>query len=96
MKKVYSIHRQYCNPSLGFATKARGCKVAGQERSPGVMPHANANAKECEGIDPHTPKGTPTLGVRVSMDSRIFRGQLQGEKLNGLTSYLYQLKGLRI
>jgi len=50
-------------------TKARGCKVAGQEGSPGVMSHAFGSARECEGIDPHTPKGTPTLGVGVSMDS---------------------------
>jgi hypothetical protein len=25
----------------------------------GVMPHAPKSARECEGIDPHTPKGTP-------------------------------------
>jgi hypothetical protein len=27
------------------------------------MPHALKNARKCEGIDPHTLKGTPTLGV---------------------------------
>ncbi len=57
------------NPSLGLATKARGCKVAGQEGSPGVMPHAPKNVKECEGINLHTPKATPTLGVGVPVDS---------------------------
>jgi hypothetical protein len=66
--EVASCH----NPSLGLATKARGCKVAGQEGSPVVMPHAHESARECEGIDPHTPKGTPTLGVRVPVDSRMF------------------------
>jgi len=50
-------------------TKAKGGKVAGQERSLGVMPHAPKSARECEGIDPHTLKGTPTLGVGVPMDS---------------------------
>jgi len=40
------------------------------------MPHAFGSARECEGIDPHTPKGTPTLGVGVPVDSRIFKGQL--------------------
>jgi hypothetical protein len=35
--------------------------------------------QECEGIDPHTPKGTLTLGVRVSVDSRMFREWLQGQ-----------------
>jgi len=50
-------------------TKARGCKVVGQEGSPGVMLHAPGSARECEGINPHTPKGTPTLGIEVPMDS---------------------------
>jgi len=34
------------------------------------MPHAPGNARECEGIDPHTPKGTPTLVVGVLVDSQ--------------------------
>jgi len=64
------------NPSLGLATKAKGCKVAGQEGSPGVMPHALGSARECEGIDLHTPTGTPTLGVGVLVDFQIFKRQL--------------------
>jgi hypothetical protein len=80
----------YCrNPSLGLVTKARGCKVAGQEKSPGVMSHSPGNARKCEGIDLHTPKGTPTLGVGVPVDSQIFKGKFQGSKLNGLKSSLY-------
>jgi hypothetical protein len=67
--------RVFCrNPSLGLTTKARGCKVVSQKRSPGVMSHAPGSARECEGIDLHTSKGTPTLGVGVSVDSWIFRG----------------------
>jgi len=27
------------------------------------------SARECMGIDPHTSKGTPTLGVGVQVDS---------------------------
>jgi hypothetical protein len=57
------------NPSLGLATKARACKSASQEGSPGVTYHAPRSAKECEGMNPHTPKGTPTLGVGVPVDS---------------------------
>jgi len=56
-------------------TKARGYKVAGQEGSLGVMPHAPGSVRECEGIGPHILKGTPTLGVGVSVDSRMFREQ---------------------
>ncbi len=44
-----------CNPSLGLATKARGCKVTGQKKDPGVTSHAPGSAKECEGMNPHTP-----------------------------------------
>ncbi len=57
------------NPSLGFATKVRACKNVGQEGRPGVTFHAPGNVKECEGMNPHTPKGIPTLGVGVPMDS---------------------------
>jgi hypothetical protein len=33
------------NPSFGLATKARGCKVAGQENDLGVTSHVLENAK---------------------------------------------------
>jgi len=68
-KKPKLIIRHYCNLNFGLATKAKGCKVAGQEGSPRVMPHAPGSARECERIDLHTPKGTPTLGIKVPMDS---------------------------
>jgi hypothetical protein len=44
------------NPSLGLTTKVRACKVAGQEGSPGVTFHVLESVKECEGMNPHTPK----------------------------------------
>ncbi len=47
------------NPSLGLVTKARACKVTSQEGSPGLTFHAPESAKECEGMNPHTPKWTP-------------------------------------
>jgi hypothetical protein len=56
------------NPSLGLATKARACKSVGQERSLEVTFHVPGSAKECEGMNPHTPKGTPTLGIGVLVD----------------------------
>jgi len=57
-------------------TKAKGCKVVGEEGNPVVMPHAPKSVRECEGIDPHTPKGTPPLGIRVLMDFQMFKEQL--------------------
>jgi hypothetical protein len=65
-KKRYEVCR---NPSLGFATKARACKNVGQEGSLRVTFHVPKSAKECEGMNPHTPKGAPTLGVGVPVDS---------------------------
>jgi hypothetical protein len=61
-KTILKMERCH-NPSLGLTTKARACKSAGQEGSPGVTSHAPGSAKECEGMNPHTPKGAPTLGV---------------------------------
>jgi hypothetical protein len=45
---IYSVTHllQNCrNPSLGLATKARGCKVAGQKGDLGVKSHAPKSAK---------------------------------------------------
>ncbi len=44
------------NPNLGLTTKARGYKVSGQEKDPGVTSHAPGSAKECEGMNPQSPK----------------------------------------
>jgi hypothetical protein len=52
--------------------------------------------EKCERMNLHTPKWAPTLGVGVSMDSWIFRKQLQGSKPIGLKSYLYHWKVLGI
>ncbi len=43
------IHSHCHNLSLGLTTKARVCKGAGQEWSPGVTFHALGSAGECEG-----------------------------------------------
>jgi len=50
--------------------------------------------EKCEGMNPQTPKATPTMGDGVPMESRIFKGQLQGSKINGSKSSLYHWKSL--
>ncbi len=80
------------NPSLGLAIKARAYKVAGQEGSPRVTPHAPRSVGKCEAMNPHTPKGASTLGIGIPVDFRIFRERLQGSKFNGLKGYLYHWK----
>jgi len=82
------------NPSLGLATKARAHNSAGQKGSLGATSYIPRSAGECERMNPHTPKWTPTLGVGILMDSRIFREQLQGSKPIVLKSYLYHWKAI--
>jgi hypothetical protein len=83
-----------CNLSLGLATKARAYKGVGQKGSLGVTFHAPGSVGECEGMNFHSPKWAPTLGVGIPMDSWIFRMWLQGPKFIGLKSSLYHWKAL--
>jgi hypothetical protein len=62
MQQLFTKLNTCRNPSLRLATKARACK----------------SAKECERMNPHILKGTPTLGVIVLMDSWMFKEWLQG------------------
>ncbi len=86
-------HHECRNPNFGLAIKARGCKVAGQKRKSRVMTHVPGSARECEGIDPHTPKAPP-LGVGLPVDSQIFRARFQGLKPITLRNYLYHWKSI--
>jgi hypothetical protein len=98
------------NPSFGLVTKARGCKVASQEKgSPRVKAkalqgckleeawessHTPGSLRKCEGVNIHSPKATPILGEGVPVDSRNFRGRVEGSNLNGLLRSLYHRKAL--
>jgi len=52
------------------------------------------SVREYEGMNPHTPKATPTLGDGVPVDSQNFIERLQGSKSNGLWRSLYHWKAL--
>jgi hypothetical protein len=95
-KVILIVNVGCCNPNLGLATKARACKVVGQEESPGIKPHALESARKCWGIDPHTPKGIPTLGVGVPVDFWMFKEQLQGSNPNGLKIFYIIRKILKL
>jgi hypothetical protein len=71
-------------------TKARACKGAGQEGSPGATFHAPRSVGKCEGMNPHTLKATPTLGLPD------FRERFQGSKRNVLKSSLCHWKSPRM
>jgi hypothetical protein len=66
----------------------------GQKGSLGVTSHALGSVGECEGMNPHTPKSAPTLGVGVLRDSQSFKEQLQESKPIVLNSSLYHWKAL--
>jgi hypothetical protein len=63
------------NPNLWLMTKARACKGEAQDGSPRVTFHVPRSVGKCDGMNPHTPKWVPTLGVGIPMDSQIFREQ---------------------
>jgi hypothetical protein len=64
----------YCrNLSFGLVTKAKGLQECRPRGSPGVTSHTPGSVRKCEGVNPHTPKATPTLGNGVPMDSQNFR-----------------------
>jgi hypothetical protein len=64
------------NPSLGLMTKARGCKVVGQEKDPKVTSHALGNAKSVREWTLTLPSELPCWELDSQMDSQIFKTQL--------------------
>jgi hypothetical protein len=67
------------NPSLGLATKARVCKGAGQEGKPGVTFHAPGSVKECEGMNPHTPKELPLWKLESWWTPKFLKSNCRGQ-----------------
>jgi hypothetical protein len=83
-KPVKNVEQRCRNPSLGLTTKAKGLQGCGPKGSLGVTSYTPESVRKCEGVNPHTPKATPTLGDGVPMESPNFRVQFQWSKLNGL------------
>jgi hypothetical protein len=40
---------------------------------------SHLHSRECEGMNPHTPKWTPTLGVGIPMEFQIFFEYFKGK-----------------
>jgi len=92
--------------ALGSRPRQRGCKVAGQEKarelrqkeaqeSHYILPWVLESVRVYEGVNPHTPKATPTLGDGVLVDSRNFRERLQGSNLNYIIGKLLERRCLK-
>jgi hypothetical protein len=70
-----------------WESKQMHCKGAGQEEarelrqkeareSYHILPRVLESVREYEGVNPHTPKTTPTLGDGVPVDFQNFRQRL--------------------
>jgi hypothetical protein len=79
-------------PYLGFVTKARACEGVGQKWNLEVTFHVPKSVGECEGINLHTPKWAPTLGVGILMDSRIFKKTITRVQTHWIEMFLISLK----
>jgi hypothetical protein len=64
----------------------------GQEGSLGVTFHAPGSAKECEGMNPHTPKQTPIFGVGIPNGLSNFQRAIAGVKIHWIEAFFISLK----
>jgi len=67
-------------------------RLQAKKGAPGVILHALGSARECEGIDPHTPKGIPTLGVGVSVGFPNFQRAIARVKTRWLEDLFISLE----
>jgi hypothetical protein len=77
------------NPSFGLTTKARACKVTGQEGSSEVTSHVSGSAKECEWMNLHTPKWTLILRVGVQNGFTNLQRAITGVKIQWIEAFFY-------
>jgi len=61
-------------------TKAKACKVAGENGSSGITPHVIGSVGKCEGMHLHIPKGASTLGIKVLVDFPSLESDCRGQK----------------
>jgi len=52
--------------------------------SPGVTFHAPRSVRECRGMNPHTPKWAPTLGMESWWTSKFLEGNCKGQKTENI------------
>jgi len=57
-------------PKGSPGAKPKGSPGVKARGSPRVTSHTPRSVRKCEGMNPHTPKATPTLGSGFPMDSR--------------------------
>jgi hypothetical protein len=88
----FPIYHLCHNPSLGLATKARGLQGYGPRGRPGSHFTCSRECKECESMNPHTPKGTPMLGVGVPKGLLNLQSAIARVKTHRLQEFFISLK----
>jgi hypothetical protein len=63
---------------------------------PGSHIHILESVGERERMNPQTPKWTSTLGIKLPMDSQIFKKRFETSKFIGLKTFLYYWKALKM
>ncbi len=95
--KAKGVARLRAKKKESRESRQRHCKSADQKEareSHHILPGVLESVREYEGVNPHTPKATPTWGDGVPVDSQNFRERLQGSNLNVLWHSLYHWKAL--
>jgi hypothetical protein len=82
------------NPSFGFTTQTRGCKVAGHKGDSRVTSHAPKRANSVREWTFTLLSELPCWGLESQMDFRIFKLWFQGSKPICWKSSLYHWKAL--
>jgi hypothetical protein len=78
--KVQNEEYHYYDPNLRFMIKARAYKGAGQKLARESYFMLPRSVRECEGMNPHTPKWAPTLGVPLwELESQWILEYLKGD-----------------
>jgi hypothetical protein len=65
--------------ALGLQPRQKGLQGCGPRRSQGDTSHTPESVRKCEGVNPHTPKATPTLGDGVPMESQNSESDFRGQ-----------------
>jgi hypothetical protein len=77
---MLGVQNQMCrNPNFGLATKAKGLQGCGPKGSPGVTSGTPGSVGKCEGVNPHTPKATPALGMESRWTPETSETDLRGQ-----------------
>jgi hypothetical protein len=74
---------------MTLALNLRPKQRYGKVRIENATWESHLHSWECEGMNPHAPKWTPTMAVEILMESQIFKEVFQGLKFIGLKSSLY-------